>query len=109
MEGRAKHFRKNSRPRNSRERNWSTRQMSARVRSILICRKGRSLQRRRLNGSKNRMTPIRLEQADRFREDRVDLPKQKAKIYLAVESEMSKKPKIDHEYHAHKDKMTIKL
>jgi hypothetical protein len=26
---------------------------------------------------------------------------------LAAESEMSKKPKIDHEYHAHKDKITL--
>jgi hypothetical protein len=55
------------------------------------------------------MTPIRLEQADRFREDRVDLPRQECEIYLAAESEMSKKPKIDHEYHAHKDEMTITL
>ena len=33
-----------------------------------------------MNGSKNRMTPIRLEQADKFREDRVDLPKQKSEF-----------------------------
>ena len=55
------------------------------------------------------MTPIRLEQADRFREDRVDLPKQKNEIYLAAEGEVSKKPKIDHEYHAGKDKMKITI
>jgi hypothetical protein len=56
------------------------------------------------------MTPIRLEQADRFREDRVDLPKQKNEIYLAAEEcKMSKEPKIEHEYHAHKDKMTITI
>ena len=55
------------------------------------------------------MTPIRLEQADRFREDRVDLPKQKNEIYLAAEGKMSKEPKIDHEYHAGKDKMTITI
>jgi hypothetical protein len=56
------------------------------------------------------MTPIRLEQADRFGEDRVDLPKQKNEIYLAAEEcEMSKEPKIEYEYHAHKDKMTITI
>jgi hypothetical protein len=56
------------------------------------------------------MTPIRLEPADRFREDRVDLPKQKSEIYLAAEEgEMPKEPKIDHEYHAGKGKMTITL
>jgi hypothetical protein len=61
--GRPKHFRTSDRPRNSRERNWSTRQMSAPARSILICRKGRSPQRRCLNGSKNPMKPIWLEPA----------------------------------------------
>ncbi len=61
--GRPKHFRTSDRPRNSRERNWPTRQMSVRARSILICRKGRSPQRRCLNGSKNRMKPIWFEPA----------------------------------------------
>jgi hypothetical protein len=53
-QGRPKHFRTSERPRNSQKRNWSTRQMSALARSTLICRKGRSPQRKYLNGSKNR-------------------------------------------------------
>ena len=62
-QGRPKRFRTSERPRNSRERNWSTREMSPRGRSILICRKGRSPQRRCLNGSKRRMKSIWLEPA----------------------------------------------
>ena len=44
-----------------------------------------------------------------FREDRVDLPKHKCEIYLAAEGEMSKEPKIEHDYHAGKDKLTITI
>ncbi len=62
-QGRPKRFRTSERPRNSRERNWSKRQMSPRARSILICRKGRSPQRRCSNGSKSRMKPVWLEPA----------------------------------------------
>jgi hypothetical protein len=47
-----------SRPRNLRERNWPKPKMSARARSILICRSGRSPQRNCFNGSKNRVKPI---------------------------------------------------
>jgi hypothetical protein len=54
-QGLLKHFRTSERPGNSRELNWSTRQTSPRARSILICRNGRSPQRRYSNGSKNRM------------------------------------------------------
>ena len=56
-QGRPKHFRTSERPRNSRELNRPKPKMSGRARSILICRKGRSPQRRCLNGSKNRMKP----------------------------------------------------
>jgi hypothetical protein len=48
---------------NLRERNWPRPEMSVRARLILICRNGRSPQRIFLNGSKNRMKTIRLEQA----------------------------------------------
>src|SRR5258708_20163147 len=57
-QGRLKHFRTSERPRNSRERNWSKLKKSVRARSILICRNGRSPQRRCLNGLKNRMQPV---------------------------------------------------
>jgi hypothetical protein len=53
-----KRFAASSRPRNLRERNWPKPKMSARARSILICRSGRSPQRNCFNGSKNRMKPI---------------------------------------------------
>src|SRR5882672_11627410 len=59
--GRPKHSRTSERPRNSRELNWPKLKMSPPARSILICRKGRSPQRRCLNGSKSRMKPIWLE------------------------------------------------
>src|SRR6266567_7372445 len=57
-QGRPKHFAASTRPRNLRGRNWPKIKMSARARSILICRNGPSPQRRCLNGSKNRMRPI---------------------------------------------------
>jgi hypothetical protein len=62
-QGRPKRFRTSERPRNLRERNWPRPEMSVRARLILICRNGRSPQRIFLNGSKNRMKTIRLEQA----------------------------------------------
>jgi hypothetical protein len=33
----------------------------------------------------------------------------KSKINGKTEREMSKEPKVEHEYHAHKDKLTIKI
>jgi hypothetical protein len=35
--------------------------------------------------------------------------KNKSEFYREAESEMSKEPKIEHEYHAHKDRLTIKI
>jgi len=58
-----KRFRTSERPRILRERSWPRPEMSVRARLILICRNGRSPQRIFLNGSKNRMKTIRLEQA----------------------------------------------
>src|SRR5579862_5727549 len=37
-------------------------------------------------------------------------PENKSTQFIAAtESEMSKEPKVEHEYHAHKDKLTIKI
>jgi hypothetical protein len=56
-QGRPKNFRTSERPSNLREGNWPKPKISPRARSILICRKGRSPQRRCLNGLKNRDEP----------------------------------------------------
>jgi hypothetical protein len=44
-----------------------------------------------------------------IREDPVDLQKHRSWIYSAAEGEMSKEPKIEHDYHAGKDKLTITI
>jgi hypothetical protein len=36
-------------------------------------------------------------------------PESSSKIHRETESEMSKEPKVEHEYHAQKDKLTIKI
>ena len=35
--------------------------------------------------------------------------KNKAEIHRTTEDDVSKEPKIEHEYHAHKDRLTIKI
>jgi hypothetical protein len=82
-QGRPKRFRTSERPRNSRERSWPKPNMSVRARSILICRNGRSPQRRCLNGSMNRTKTIWPEQAgsprSRVQSDRKPPSLEKAK------------------------------